>query len=217
MLTALWLVLFASLVLWLAYQRASLAKATIALGVLLVYYTLFGEGAPWWKATLWALYLPHVLLNFRPLRRALVSKRFLLVFRRMLPPMSTTEREALEAGTVWWDGELFTGGPDWQKLLAFRPRTEEVADGHAEPVRDQVRGAQDDDHPLVEARPRDPRHDGERRDGAVDGAVDEVVQVARGRSPPQSPAHGARRVVLRQRGRPSVQLPVALHHRHART
>jgi acyl-CoA dehydrogenase len=119
-LTALWLVLFASLVLWLAYQRASLAKATVALGVLLVYYTLFGEGAAWWKATLWVLYVPHVLLNIRPLRRALISRRFMLVFRRMLPPMSTTEREALEAGTVWWDGELFTGGPDWQKLLSAK-------------------------------------------------------------------------------------------------
>jgi len=122
-LTALWLVLLTSLVLWLAYQRASLAKATIALGVLLAYYTLFGDGAPWWKATLWALYVPHVLLNVRPLRRALISSRFLLAFRRMLPPMSTTEREALEAGTVWWDGELFTGGPDWQKLLSAKPPT----------------------------------------------------------------------------------------------
>ncbi len=38
----------------------------------------------------------------------------------MLPTMSTTEREALEAGTVWWDGELFTGGPDWKKLLSAK-------------------------------------------------------------------------------------------------
>ena len=110
-LTALWLVLFVSLVLWLAYQRASLVKATLAFGVLLVYYTLFGTGPTWWKAALWALYVPHALLNMRPLRRALISNRFLLVYRRMLPPMSDTEREALEAGTVWWDGELFTGGP----------------------------------------------------------------------------------------------------------
>ncbi|HEU5468498.1 MAG TPA: acyl-CoA dehydrogenase [Steroidobacteraceae bacterium] len=119
-LTVLWFVLVVSLVLWLAYQRASLAKASIALGVLLVYYTLFGEGSDGWKAVLWALYIPHVLLNIRPLRRVLISNRFLLVFKRMLPPMSTTEREALEAGTVWWDGELFTGGPDWPKLLSAK-------------------------------------------------------------------------------------------------
>jgi acyl-CoA dehydrogenase len=69
---------------------------------------------------LWALYLPHVLLNIRPLRRYLISNRFLKIYKRMLPPMSTTEREALEAGTVWWDGELFTGGPDWKKLLSAK-------------------------------------------------------------------------------------------------
>jgi acyl-CoA dehydrogenase len=118
--TVLWLVLLASLVLWLAYQRASLATATLALGVLLAYYTLFGDGAAWWKITLWALFTPHVLLNIRPLRRYLISNRFLKIYKRMLPPMSSTEREALEAGTVWWDGELFTGGPDWKKLLSAK-------------------------------------------------------------------------------------------------
>ena len=59
LLTALWLLLFASLVGWLAYQRASLAQATLALGLLLAAYTVWGAGAPWWKATLWALFLPH--------------------------------------------------------------------------------------------------------------------------------------------------------------
>ena len=119
-LSVLWLLLFASLVLWLAYQRAGLATATLALGVLLAYYSVFGDGPPWWKITLWALFVPHLLLNIRPLRRYLISNRFLRVYKRMLPRMSTTEREALEAGTVWWDGELFTGGPDWKKLLSAK-------------------------------------------------------------------------------------------------
>src|SRR5688572_9418044 len=120
LLTALWLLLFASLVGWLAYHRANLAQATLALGILLAAYTFWGAGAAWWKAVLWALFIPHVMLNIRPLRRVLISNRFLLVFKRMLPPMSRTEREALEAGTVWWDGELFTGGPDWNKLLSAK-------------------------------------------------------------------------------------------------
>jgi acyl-CoA dehydrogenase len=38
----------------------------------------------------------------------------------LLPSMSSTEREALDAGTVWWDGELFTGGPNWQKLMSAK-------------------------------------------------------------------------------------------------
>ena len=37
--------------------------------------------------------------------------------------MSDTEREALEAGDVWWDADLFTGNPDWSKLLAIAPAT----------------------------------------------------------------------------------------------
>ena len=39
----------------------------------------------------------------------------------MLPSLSDTEREAIEAGDVWWDADLFTGNPDWAKLLAFPP------------------------------------------------------------------------------------------------
>ncbi len=120
MVSALWLLLFVSLVLWLAYQRAGFVKATFVLGVLLVGYTVFGAGPIWWKAVPWALFTPQLLLNIRPLRRSLISRRFLRVYKRMLPPMSTTEREALEAGTVWWDGELFTGGPDWNKLLSAK-------------------------------------------------------------------------------------------------
>ncbi len=119
-LPALWLLLFTCLVLWLAYQRASLATVTLVLGLLLGYYSWFGAGPLWWKIALWAVFLPHVLLNIRPLRRYLISNRFLRIYKRMLPPMSTTEREALEAGTVWWDGELFTGGPDWKKLLSAK-------------------------------------------------------------------------------------------------
>lgn len=39
----------------------------------------------------------------------------------VMPPISETEREAIDAGTVWWDGQLFTGDPDWDKLLAMPP------------------------------------------------------------------------------------------------
>src|SRR5207237_108104 len=49
--------------------------------------------------------------------RALHGAPLLRLFRKALPPMSQTEREALEAGSVWWNGELFSGRPDWRKLL----------------------------------------------------------------------------------------------------
>lgn len=53
------------------------------------------------------------------LRRHLFSKWILKLFRRILPQISQTEQEALDAGTVWWEGELFSGKPDWHKLLAY--------------------------------------------------------------------------------------------------
>ncbi|MDX1251284.1 MAG: acyl-CoA dehydrogenase [Gammaproteobacteria bacterium] len=59
------------------------------------------------------------LFVFPPLRRPLISNRLLPWFRAALPTMSQTERDALEAGTVWWEGELFSGRPDWNKLLAI--------------------------------------------------------------------------------------------------
>ena len=59
------------------------------------------------------------LLTLRPLRRAVLTRPIFSAYRKVLPQMSDTEREALEAGTVWWEGELFRGQPDWQKLLAY--------------------------------------------------------------------------------------------------
>jgi acyl-CoA dehydrogenase len=59
-----------------------------------------------------------MVLNVAPLRRAVLSRPLMRLFRAKLPPLSATEREALEAGTVGWDGELFSGRPCWAKLLA---------------------------------------------------------------------------------------------------
>ena len=67
------------------------------------------------------LFLLAIPLNWPWLRRMLVSDGVLTAFRKALPPMSPTERDAIEAGTVWWDGELFSGRPAWEKLLALPP------------------------------------------------------------------------------------------------
>ncbi len=59
------------------------------------------------------------LLLIPALRRPILSRPLFAVYKSILPAMSDTEREALEAGTVWWEGELFRGNPDWAKLLAY--------------------------------------------------------------------------------------------------
>ncbi|WP_031565125.1 acyl-CoA dehydrogenase [Rheinheimera texasensis] len=57
-----------------------------------------------------------VVLGVTDIRRNLITKPIFAIFKKILPPLSDTEREAMEAGDVWWDGELFKGKPDWQKL-----------------------------------------------------------------------------------------------------
>ncbi len=53
------------------------------------------------------------------LRRNIISRLALNIFRKLLPQISQTEQEALDAGTVWWEGALFSGKPDWNQLLAY--------------------------------------------------------------------------------------------------
>lgn len=65
------------------------------------------------------LFAAIVLFGVPVLRRTVVSSAVLKLFKRILPPISATEQEAIDAGTVWWDGELFSGHPDWDKLLAY--------------------------------------------------------------------------------------------------
>ncbi|HSY05386.1 MAG TPA: acyl-CoA dehydrogenase [Steroidobacteraceae bacterium] len=116
--------LFITAVLFLAYRRLSLLTFTATFTVLLAAYTWLGASsapAGLWKGFLWVLLAALWLLNLRPLRKALLTRPFMKTYLRLLPSMSQTEKEALEAGTVWWDGELFSGAPRWEKLLAAQP------------------------------------------------------------------------------------------------
>ncbi|GIW53268.1 MAG: acyl-CoA dehydrogenase [Gemmatimonadales bacterium] len=62
------------------------------------------------------------IFGISSVRRSLVSSWLMRLLAPLLPRMSETERVALEAGTVWFDGELFSGAPDWEYLLSFQPR-----------------------------------------------------------------------------------------------
>ena len=114
-------VLFILAVVYLAYRRLPLLSFTAAFTVLLLAYAILGNPAGLWLGLLVILLLCFWLLNLRPLRIVLISGPFMKTYRRLLPSMSDTERDALEAGTVWWDGELFTGNPDWRKLRDAPP------------------------------------------------------------------------------------------------
>src|SRR5258706_4917782 len=113
--------LFVLVVIYLAYRRLPLRIYTLTFTVLLALYLWWGKPGGLWQGTVWVLLAMLWLLNIRPLRKALISRPFLRTYLRLLPVMSDTEREALDAGTVWGDGELFSGNPDWAKLSANPP------------------------------------------------------------------------------------------------
>jgi acyl-CoA dehydrogenase len=114
-----WFLVFAGGGVYLAYNRVNLLSSSIAVGAALVAYSLFGSASVLWLIFLWIAFLPLVIANLEDFRRERISKPALAIYRKMLPSMSDTEREALEAGSVWWDGELFSGMPDWDKLMSF--------------------------------------------------------------------------------------------------
>ena len=118
MLTLAWFVVVLAGAVALAYINSSglvwTGALAVALGVAWGAHLL----PPWLALLLTAAFvLLATALIIPSLRRKLVTEGVLSAFGKVLPPMSQTEREAIEAGTVWWDGELFSGRPDWRKLL----------------------------------------------------------------------------------------------------
>ncbi|MGA7782044.1 MAG: acyl-CoA dehydrogenase [Paraburkholderia sp.] len=96
----------AFLVVWVAAAHLSGAAGSVATVVLAIVFVL-----------------PALVLTLKPLRRLWISNRVLGIFRKILPEMSPTERDAIEAGTVWWDAALFSGRPHWDTLLGHGPAT----------------------------------------------------------------------------------------------
>ncbi len=104
----------------LAYHNAKAWMWSFFLAALLGWLQAgAGLSAPL-MTVLWMAFALFAALTLpTPLRRTLIGVPLLALFRKILPQVSQTEQEALDAGTVWWDGELFSGKPDWHKLLAY--------------------------------------------------------------------------------------------------
>jgi len=99
----------------LLYRELALAAAS---SIIIAAWLILGAItpvmlSPWLIAPLVAILL---VLNVGPLRRALLSKSVFALLKRSMPAMSVTEREALEAGTTWWEKQLFSGRPDWDEF-----------------------------------------------------------------------------------------------------
>ena len=131
MTNTLWIAGGLALLWWLAYARASFwlwaGSLAIYLGAVSAWSGIGSEA----RAILWIVFgIVSVLLLVPVLRRGLLSDPLLGWFRKVLPQVSQTEQEALDAGSVWWDGELFSGRPNWNRLLGF-PQPSLAADEQA--------------------------------------------------------------------------------------
>src|SRR5690606_8265566 len=113
-----------------AYHRMRLASWAALLAAALVACWLLGAHPTTTLvlAVIAAAVTLPLLLPF--VRKPLIVAPLLNVFRKILPPLSQTERIALETGSVGFEGELFTGDPDWQKLLDY-PRPQLTAEEQA--------------------------------------------------------------------------------------
>ena len=111
---ALWIIATLVVAGVLVYKRTSLMAFSLGMVVMFAIGGLFDiVGLVLWILLAIAL----VPLNVTSIRQNFLTKPILKAYRKVMPEMSDTERDALEAGTVWWDGDLFSGAPDWKKLL----------------------------------------------------------------------------------------------------
>ena len=111
-----WLLVFLLTASVAAYKRMTLSNTVSLLAGVMVLGTLFGSiGFFSWLVFL----IVAVPLSIPDIRRPYITKPILAFYKKVSPEMSATEQEAIDAGTVWWDGELFSGKPNWDKLHAI--------------------------------------------------------------------------------------------------
>ena len=115
-----WIIIAIALSWFMAYSRASLSTYTLSFTALMAIGT-FLDVVSFMGWLLFALIaLP---LNIDSFRKQYISEPLLTMFQSVMPEMSSTEQEAIDAGTTWFDAELFRGDPDWNKLHNYpQPR-----------------------------------------------------------------------------------------------
>lgn len=114
---ALWVI--ATLIVFggLMYYRTSRIATSAGMVVMFAIGSAIGVVGP----ILWILLaLVLVPLNVTAIRRGIIAKSLLGMYRKVMPEISETEKDAIDAGTTWFEGELFRGAPDWRKLHSIQ-------------------------------------------------------------------------------------------------
>ena len=150
-----WLVVAISLTWFMSYSRASLSTFTLSFIVLMAvgsFLNIIGFVS-------WLLFALIALpLNIDSIRQQFVSLPLLVIFKKIMPQMSQTEQEAIDAGTTWFDADLFRGNPDWKKLHNYpQPRLSSEEKAFLEGPVEELCGMVDDwqiTHELADLPPQ---------------------------------------------------------------
>ena len=111
--TLLWTLIIIATLGAASYFRMKLMNATIAVAIAMLLGSIFGPVG----GIAWLVFLIIAIpLNVESLRKKYLTAPILDTYKKIMPEMSSTERDAIDAGTVWWDGEIFSGNPNWQAL-----------------------------------------------------------------------------------------------------
>lgn len=115
-----WFISALALCWFMSYHKASLSTFTFSFIALLA----IGSFLNAISIISWILFsIIAIPLNISEFRKQNISKPLFKLFKSIMPKMSSTEQEALDAGTTWFDADLFRGAPDWNKLHNYpQPR-----------------------------------------------------------------------------------------------
>lgn len=112
-----WTGIFVLILLISAYLRLPLLVWSLFLAAGITGFHLLTDVDMSQKVLLWIIFAAIIIpLNLKPVRRNLFSRAVYLVMKKLMPTISQTEQEALDAGDVWWEAELFSGKPDFSFL-----------------------------------------------------------------------------------------------------
>mgnify|MGYP000362621911 CR=1 FL=1 len=117
---SLWIITALSLTWFMSYSRASLSAYTFSFMALMIIGTIFNIIG----FVSWLLFAIIALpLNIDNIRKQFISMPLLTLFKKIMPQMSETEQQAIDAGTTWFEAELFRGNPNWTRLHNYpQPR-----------------------------------------------------------------------------------------------
>lgn len=100
----------------LAAKQASILVWTISYAVFASLLIQYASPGIFLQTTLWLIFGLFAVCSIPFLRRNLLSRHIFNLIGKIMPTMSATEQEALEAGTVSWEGDIFSGAPDFTVL-----------------------------------------------------------------------------------------------------